>query len=428
MLLGRSVWSREGKQWTRVVPEERGGTVAQAVDRLAEILSGQRPRDAVVVFEPAAMAHQLVETPNVSRSVFASLARIRSEHPVVVSEGLGWGIEKPELAPGGTFSTLMHYELAPGIARLREACTLAGTRLRAVWSAYTAAAACVCPKERPQAVRHALFLLPGFVAVASCAGNRRSFKAWADRMSERDWKVFVGLAGDIGARPSLCTESEAKRPALAVIAEGSPEEVCPVWDQVVESGKIEFIAGLDALAAAACRIPHGHPGNLAEAFPAPRRLDTWAIGVGVAGVISAIALAHGALGQKLKLAESDLSGRVRAAALAERLSVLDENKAEITKLRNELPGDVRDRALRVHQILGRLAADIPDELTLTALTLGKENRFWIEAVLVGSGFNAEEVRRALSHDGFRADPLNGWTLDASSGNLSVGGRIEARGE
>ena len=54
----------------------------------------------MVVFEPEGLAHQAVDCPRVGHSVFATLARVRGEHPVVASESLGWGIERPEPARG----------------------------------------------------------------------------------------------------------------------------------------------------------------------------------------------------------------------------------------------------------------------------------------------------------------------------------------
>jgi len=157
MVLGRSVWTKDGESWRREVPEEPAAGATQAVARVCEMLSYARSGGTVLVFEPCAMAHQGVETPNVRRSVFATLARVRSEHPVVASEGLGWGIEKPELAPGGAYSTLMHYELAPGISHLCDACALSGSRPPTVWSAYTVAAACANSRpRRPASLRRGL--------------------------------------------------------------------------------------------------------------------------------------------------------------------------------------------------------------------------------------------------------------------------------
>src|SRR5580658_8780388 len=122
ILLGRTVWTRVAGDWKRRSFDGGSGMASPAILSRAEFLSGEPPARTVVVFEPEGMAHQAVDTPRVSRSVFATLAKIRNDHPVVMSEHLGWGIEPPESAQGGAFSTLLHSELSPGLIHLREAC------------------------------------------------------------------------------------------------------------------------------------------------------------------------------------------------------------------------------------------------------------------------------------------------------------------
>ena len=429
MVLGRSVWTRDESSWRREAPEDRGGPAPRAATRLAEIVSEARSARTVVVYEPGSMSHQPVETPNVSRHVFASLARVRSEHPVVVSEGLGWGMERPEPAPGGTFSTLLHYELTPGLAHLRDAASASGSRLEAAWSAYTVACACAGARALDLRLRIIVFLIPGFVAAASFAGGRRSFKAWIDPLSEHDWKVLLGAFGDVGSRPvTAASETESRGGWVGIIAHGPPEAVCPVWGAVLGSGRIEFVADLDALAAAACRIPRSHPGNLVGAFPTPRRLDNCLVGMGAACLASSLVLAHGVLSTRNRIGEEAAAARGRAAALEARLSELTGNRAEMRALRAELTEEPGYRVPKAHQVLLSLSSDIPEALTLTSLVLGKDDSFGFEAVLTGPGFDPEETRRTLSRDGFETDPQGGWSFDASSGKLSVRGKVGRRGE
>src|ERR1700678_1599121 len=141
LFLGRTIWTRDNGGWKHECVGAGSDLALRAVERLADILSAATAENTVLVFEPEGMAHQMVETPKVSRLVFASLARIRNEHPVIASENLGWGVESPEPAASGEFMTQLHYELTPGLIHLRDACERAGSRLTAAWSASTAAAA-----------------------------------------------------------------------------------------------------------------------------------------------------------------------------------------------------------------------------------------------------------------------------------------------
>lgn len=111
MLLGRTIWTRDVGGWRHETIHEGAGVPHDPIVRLAEHLSDAQGRRIAVVFEPDGMVHQAVETPKVSRAVFATLARVRSEHSVVDSENLGWGIEHPDAGPSGTYSTLIHSEL-----------------------------------------------------------------------------------------------------------------------------------------------------------------------------------------------------------------------------------------------------------------------------------------------------------------------------
>jgi hypothetical protein len=425
MVLGRFVWTREPGGWRREAPDAGGATASKAVLRLSEILSERGAASTILIYEPSGMAHVAVETPRVSRTVFASLARIRSEHPVVASDGLGWGVEDPEPVPGGTYSTLLHCELTPGLAFLRDACALSASRLEAAWSVYTAAVACINPRERTPKIGCILVLLPGFVAVASCARGRRYFKAWTDPMAERDWKAFTSLIGDIDApkSPSMA-DAELRRGAVAVIAEGPPGEHCPVWDQIGAACKVECLVDLEAVAAGAARIARAHPGNLVEAFPTAHSLDRYLAAIGVAGMASAVVFAAGALAERSRLAEDAAAGRTRAAALEARLDALNRNRVEMDALRNEAPEASGCLGPGVHEALLRLASAVPEALTLTSLELNGNDAFALEGIAAGPEFNAEDARSALIRGGFKPSSRDGWTFDAASGRLKVIGKFE----
>jgi hypothetical protein len=397
-----------------------------AVLHAAEILSGEPPARTVLVFEPEGMAHQAVDTPRVSRPIFASLARVRSEHPVVNSERLGWGIEPPESTQGGAFSTLLHSELAPGLLYLREACIRGGSELAAAWPAHTAASACMKSCVPPSHARYVLILTPDFVAVSTCGGGKRSFKGWVGAMSDRDWKAFSMLIGDFEARSShSMAEAALRRGGIAVIAEGEPKRLCPLWADICASGRLETIVNMDALAESAARIPAKHPANLAEAFPRALRLDRCLVGGALLGTSVAVTLGALDLGLSARLRSEGEAYRNREASLGNRLDILAKNQREMMELRKEAPEQHGYMQFGRHYALTGLAAEVPDALTLTTLSIGRDNSFEIDAIVVGTGFDPESLRSSLVRRGFRPAVQDGWAFDAASGRLVVRGKYGA---
>jgi hypothetical protein len=376
LLLGRTVWTRDAGGWRHESFESGAGPAPCAVRRLAEILSEATRERTIVVFEPEGIVHQTVETPKVKRAVFATLARVRDEHPVVSSENLGWGVEYPEPGPGGTFVTLLHSELTPGLVHLRDACARAGSQLRAAWSAYTAAAACLKSRTFAPRVRFVLVLIPDFTAIVACGGGKRSFRGWAGPMSERDWKAFSVLIGDSEARtsPSMA-DVGLRRGSITVIAEGAPDRICPVWGDLHSAGRIEAVLDLDSFATSAARIQTAHPANLVDAFPVPLDLNRQILAAGIAGISVGLALGALAIGGRSQATAEDKAGRVRVANIEERLKGLRENEREMARLRSKAPDIHGSLHIVGHDALVGLAAAIPDALTLTSLAIRRDGNF-----------------------------------------------------
>lgn len=421
-LLGRTVWKRKSEGWVHESFET--GQAPRAVDRLIEILSEPAVESsAVVVFEPEGIVHQAVETPRVKRAIFATLARIRDEHPVVDSENLGWGIEYPEPGPGGTFVTLMHSELTPGLIHLCDACDRAGGTISAAWSAYTVAAACMKPLPFATRARFVLILAPGFAAIASCNRGKRSFRGWAGPMTERDWRSFLAVAGEPEIRASLSiAETKLACGSFVVISEGVPEKMCPVWADLCTAGRIESVLDFDAFATSAGCISTSHPSNLIDAFPKPLDLDRPILVAGVVGLTIGLALSVNMLGISKQTSAEDEVGKVKIASLKDHLLRLESNQREMALLRNRLPSIPESLPVVSHDALTSLTAAIPDALTLTSLVIGKNGDFEIEAIVEGTGFDPNETRHSLAKCGFAPWSSGGWVFEPGTGHLSVRGR------
>jgi hypothetical protein len=423
MILGRTVWTRTSGAWRHETFP--AGNSRAPIARLSEILSSPPPQRAVVIFEAESVSHQAVETPKVSRAAFASLVRVRDQHPVVESEDLGWGMEPPDKAPGGSFSTMIHAELTPGLVRLQDACAGARCPLAAAWSAYTVAAACAGPGRSPRTARHVLILAPDFVALASIGGGKRYCRTWMGPLNDRDWKALAGLVGDGEPGPSTGSgDPGVRRGGVVVVAEGEPDRLCPIWSALRETGRVEAILDLDAFALKAARIPVAHPANLVEAFPRPRELDRLLAGSAVVGFVAALGLGTMVLGDRRRVSALDLSERQRVSSLEAQISHLAGNRQEMGRLRSEAPDGFGPLPPDMKGALVRLASGLPETLTLSYLSMGADRSFELEAVVVGGSFDPPGARRALEKCGFSPADEKGWAYEAASGRLSLRGRFD----
>ena len=423
MILGSNVWTRDSRGW-QLEPFELSAEANTGVSRrLGEIVAESPLLRTVLVFEPREMAHECVETPKVGRAVFASLARIRSDHPVVASMNLGWGIEWPEPMAGGTYSTLIHSELSPGLVYLRDACLQTKCRLVAVWTPYTAIEALLKARSSQYKVRHGIILAPSFVAIATYGLGRRSFRAWAGPLSDRDWKAVSIVIGDFEVRKvALNSDTESRKSGIVVISDLDPAKTYPFWNELRGSGRVEAIVGIDALAESATKIPVGHPGNLMEVFPRMRNLDPYLIAASVAGFAAFAALGVIAQNKGSQFEKANTAIQWRLTELNARLNTLKSNQRDMLLLQKQMPDSSDSLPTGRRDALSSLAAAIPDALTLTSLLLARDGEFEIEALIVGVGFDPESARASLANSGFVPDSDKGWVYDPVGAKLRVRGR------
>jgi hypothetical protein len=398
-----------------------------AIDRLAEVIL-EGGEDAIVAYEPEGMAHQTVETPPVRRGVFAKLARVRDEHPVVSSANLGWGIEDPQPGPGGTFATLLHSEQTPALVLAHDTCARQGLRLRAAWPAFTVATACLKSRSVAPKTRLVIILTAEYTAISSCAGSKRSYRGWTGPMSVKDWKAFSVLIGhDPSPGGPAMAEGELRRGGILVVAEGNREQSCPFWEELETAGRIESVVGLDAFADGALRLPRTHPANLVEAFPRPLELNRPIALAGVFGLAAALTIGVMALRDRQRAAAQIAAERLSVENLGQNLKVLERNQREMARLRNDAVAGLDSQATGRHEALVGLAAALPQAVTLTSLVIGRDGAFTLEAAVAGKEFESASARLAMAHCGFGPVGEKGWVYDPSGGRLIVEGNCrEAR--
>lgn len=180
---------------------------------------------------------------------------------------------------------------------------------------------------------------------------------------------------------------------------------------------------MDDLASSSSGMQAKHPANLAEAFPRPRELDRLLAAGAFTGFTAAFALGAVAFSDGMQLRAEGAADRLRADSLQRRLRSLGENEREMSRLRDEAPDGTGSSPTGKHGALAGLAAAIPDALTLTAISIGRDGAFELEALVVGADFDPESTRRSLERCGFEPGLSNGWTYDAGSGRLLVRGKL-----
>ena len=230
------------------------------------------------------------------------------------------------------------------------------------------------------------------------------------------------MMGDFEARssPSMA-EVVLKRGGIAVIADGEPKVMCPIWPAIRASGRLEAVVNIEALATGATQIPSGHPANMEAVFPRPLRLNRYLAGVSLAGLSATAMIGAFDLRLRRQLSVEKEDCHLREASLTQRLATLASNQREMTALREEAQEGSASLNLGRHLALLGLASDVPDALTLNSFTIARDNTFEIEAVLVGTSFDPEGVRLALERSGFKPADPNGWVFNAKSGSLSIKG-------
>jgi len=424
MLLGRTLWRRNEAGWRHETLALAPDFISSSADRLRACLTEARRDKAVLIYEPDGLAHDGAETPNVSRRDFAKIARIRDDYPAVTSEHLAWGMEPPGPAPGGTYSTVVHSEMTPGLIALRRACAEERVRLVAAWSAYTVAMS-ILPAGRNSGRGHSvLFLLPDYVGLARTGGAAPIFKGWTGVMKETDWAEASALLGEAGLAAHGAPPAGTRRPkGTMVVAAGGQERRCPFWDELISGGKVSALLGPETLADAALGLPASHPANLAEAFPRPIRLNA-GLGVAAAASLAGVAML-GIVNRRDEVRSGRMRDEVRAeqATLEARLARLAANERRIELLHRD--EKIREDLLPTHEheVLAGLAAVVPDAVTLTSLKIHRAGDFEFEAMVVDEAFNSKQMQSDLERAGFFISAGAGWTYDTGARRIKGQGHF-----
>jgi hypothetical protein len=243
-------------------------------------------------------------------------------------------------------------------------------------------------------------------------------------MTEKDWRAFLAVAGETESRQSHGPgQAGPGRRGIVVIAEGEPQQICPCWEELRASGRIEAVLGMEELAAAAGRMPAGHPANLAASFPRRLDLDRGLAAGALAFLLAAALLASLAVSDEGRMRRGMEASRARADGLEARLGALESNTRAMERLRREAPEPAGRALPSMHEALVALAAAIPETLTLTSLALRPGGEFELGAIAVAPGFDPDGTRQALLACGFRPSGGDGWSYDPAAGRLRVRGRF-----
>jgi hypothetical protein len=242
-------------------------------------------------------------------------------------------------------------------------------------------------------------------------------------MSERDWRALAFMvAGETGSG------EERNARSLGIVSEGDPADLCPCWEEIRNSGRLECLLGLDEIAACAAHLPRRHPANLALGFPMRMNLDPLLSASALVAAALSAGIVMSAHEDSVRFRQLEAQSRARASEVQERVQALEKNRVEIDSLMRELPENPGAMPAAKAPALRALAAAVPDSLTLARFSMSSDNSFELEAVLTGRNFDQESTRRLLAQNGLSTPSAAAWSFDAASRRLSVRGKFVEAGK
>jgi hypothetical protein len=168
---------------------------ADAASVLAEALGDERP-ELTLVYQPETLRSEEVSCPNGRRKVLAEA--LGGDHPALLDPDRAWGFE-PILALGEGFTTLVHYEEAPGLFFLVAQLAKRGLRVRGAWPLATFLHA--LPTQWSEGGGETVVAVAEHRALAyhHPSDGRRSVKAWGGPDAEpvaRRWAEALRGKGE----------------------------------------------------------------------------------------------------------------------------------------------------------------------------------------------------------------------------------------
>jgi hypothetical protein len=140
-------------------------------------------------------------------------------------------------------------------------------------------------------------------------------------------------------------------------------------------------------------------------------------------LLAALSMGGLAVRGRSQIKRERASTESRAAVLEGRLESLERNRAEMKRLRSEAPPEMEPLGPTRREAMLGLSAAIPDAVTLTSLVIRRDNTLEMEAMVLGTGFDAEAFRRAIEKMGISLAPSEGWTFNPSAGRLVIRGTL-----
>jgi len=425
IILGGTLWRRSDGDWLREAGASVPGCAADPITRLCEIIRTEPPDPVSVVYEPTGMTHLAVETPNADRRTFASVARIREEHPVVVSEQLAWSIERPWPASGGTFWTLLHGESEPGLSEIHATCSVRRIPLDA-WPAYTVVNAALASSAGGLSVQGMVLVAPGFLAGIR-VGSKPAFKCWTVPPSERELVDLDAFASETGFAGLAGTQPSARgRPRLAVF-DGGESGLLGVIERRFTASAV-FVARLqwDDLARAVASLRNSHPANLARSFPRTFSISRLCAQVATAGLCAGSFFAGAAMLAQKQDSLRAASDNLEEGRLARQSAELDANRREIAAFGASVGMDSQPGLPGAYGVLKALALAIPPALVLTSLELRRDGSFALEGRTGADRPDPAAIAASFEAAGLITAPVDGIRFDPSTERFRIRGSLTAR--
>ena len=389
-LFGRTLWTRAGSGWSQSGKGEWERDLEDALRRHG------RAQGTSIVFEPQTVAHEKVDGCYASRAQFAKAPGSLERVTCLGDPTLAWGIDSPGGETASERTTMVHYEIGPGLGRFASG---GGSfpPLAAAWSLASLAAALAGPAGSARVV----VLTEGYAALASWGRGIHAFSSWLGQDSAQPWTGVSQVLADLA---SVARGGDGRPSAgLWVFSQGELSSLSGFIDRSRALFSSVRTGDFDALAAVVSGLSDQSPANMALAFP--RSIDLtkpirrWMLATAILTLVFLVIERQMSRANAL----SEQSSEAMEGQLASVVARQEANREAMNRL-TDVP---RQEPVRVSKVLAMLGSALPASWVIEKVELNG-HRLEMGGVAGTGGDRPSELPREIAAM-FEGQPRFDWS-------------------
>jgi hypothetical protein len=412
LVLGRVPYALSCEEMTPFAPLKDGLSLQQALEHWLEAESPEVKSAIPIIWEPTgdhALTHDRIDVPRVDRAGFASLEEVKKKYQGIATSTNAWGFEP---LPKGLMNgkVFLHVETVPVIQMFGDTAISQGVPISAVWALPTVA---FNGFGRGIGVK-VLAVAPGFCGIytlPNTGGPTRGVVSVIDTNDEtsaRNLYPALEAAGffnsDAAPKAWKIVGAMEDLQALIPILEASDPRVVEFMTKAVN--QVRPTSWGDFIADGIKKLPRGGTQDLWATFPQPFPLGTvfrWASGV---FALIALIFAGAAIHTNKVMADTARLNQAVEQSVAQALADANSDLKTFDDLKAQATGrdTVTNKAFPRGRaaILRVLSENVPQEYTLTGLTVGNDGGMSIDFFQVVDGADTPDSLLAMKNNLQRA--------------------------